>query len=293
MRHIPILNTSDFGFEDKLAEAFQEIGFAAIENDFGEYEDRGEHIDQGTLINAYAAAEHFFGMDKWTKETAIVEDSHGQEGYTRFGTEKAKDQTAPDLKEFYQIHNNGPYRGPYSQKLHYDLLKNLFNEMNSLALKIMKRLGANVALPCSDSRLCKIIGYMDERKSILRAIHYPPTGPNPNGMRSAAHEDINLITLLPAASAAGLQVLNRTGEWVDAPTDSNLIIVNVGDMLQEFTNGELKSTTHRVVNTEEGKLKSRYSMPFFFHPKESMVLSDRYTAGSYLDQRLREIGLKK
>ena len=88
-------------------------------------------------------------------------------------------------------------------------------------------------------------------------------------------------------------MLNKQGEWIDAPTDPSIIIVNVGDMLQEFTNGELKSTTHRVINTKEGENNPRYSLPFFFHPQASFRLSKRYTAGQYLDQRLKEIGLKK
>lgn len=129
-------------------------------------------------------------------------------------------------------------------------------------------------------------------QTILRVIHYPPTG-EMKGMRSAPHEDINLLTLLPAASAAGLQVLSKDGTWIDAPTESDMLIINVGDMLQEYTRGKLKSTTHRVVNTEEGKTRSRFSMPFFYHPPGDFFLSEKYPKASiYLDERLKEIGLK-
>ncbi len=130
--------------------------------------------------------------------------------------------------------------------------------------------------------------------SILRAIHYPPTGDSPIGMRSAPHEDINFLTLLPAASATGLQVYSEKFGWIDAPTDPDLIIVNVGDMFQEFSGKVLKSTTHRVTNTEAGQTQSRFSLPFFFHPNSEFYLSYKYpTAGAYLEERLKEIGLKK
>lgn len=286
MNTIPILSLNDPEFRAKLFTAFSDIGFVAIENSYWNrsFEDKDHHIEPTDLAAAYDTAETFFELPQVVKDKGIVEGSHGQRGYTRFGTEKAKDQSTPDLKEFFQIDRSLHFDVKSPWRLYYYTLGQLYRQMDGLARRILTTIDPiyNVGL----------IGSFDERVSILRAIHYPPTGLNPNGERSAAHEDINLITLLPAASAAGLQVKAKDGTWIDAPTDPNLIIVNVGDMLQEYTQGQFKSTTHRVVNTEEGQTKSRYSMPFFFHPKPEMILSDRYTAGSYLDQRLREIGLK-
>ena len=146
--------------------------------------------------------------------------------------------------------------------------------------------------------------------SILRAIHYPPITQEPaSAIRAEQHEDINLITLLVGASAGGLQVLNKNGEWLDIVPEENEIVINVGDMLQRLTNDYLKSTTHRVVNPpREEWNKPRLSIPFFLHPKSDMDLTclpecvdtvnnplkyDPITAGAYLDERLREIGLKK
>ena len=130
-------------------------------------------------------------------------------------------------------------------------------------------------------------------QNLLRIIHYPPLKQeeHPNAIRAGAHEDINLITLLVAGSEAGLQVLNRQGNWVDVSTSAKYIVVNIGDMLQECSNGYFPSTTHRVVNPREQNV-SRYSMPFFVHAKDEVILSKKYTAKSYLEERLKEIGLK-
>ena len=145
--------------------------------------------------------------------------------------------------------------------------------------------------------------------SILRAIHYPPITSEPkSAIRAEQHEDINLITLLVGASAEGLEILSKQNEWLPIQADDGEIVVNVGDMLQRLTNDRLKSTTHRVVNPPREKWHtSRYSIPFFLHPKSQMSLAcldscittsnpkhyEDYTAGQYLDERLREIGLKK
>jgi isopenicillin N synthase-like dioxygenase len=143
----------------------------------------------------------------------------------------------------------------------------------------------------------------------LRAIHYPPITSEPkSAIRAEQHEDINLITLLVGASADGLQILTKQNEWVGVTSLPEQIVVNVGDMLQRLTNNKLKSTTHRVVNPpREMWHTSRFSIPFFLHPKSQMSLAclescidDQHskaypdaTAGEYLDERLREIGLKK
>ena len=144
--------------------------------------------------------------------------------------------------------------------------------------------------------------------SILRPIHYPPITSEPKGaVRSAKHEDINLITLLMGASADGLQVLNKSGEWIGVTALPEQIVVNVGDMLQRLTNNKLKSTTHRVVNPPKEKWETpRYSIPFFLHPRSEVSLTclescisntnpkqySDMTAGEYLQERIKELGLK-
>jgi isopenicillin N synthase-like dioxygenase len=126
-------------------------------------------------------------------------------------------------------------------------------------------------------------------------------------VRAGAHEDINFITLLVGASAEGLEVLTREGEWLPITTQGDAIVVNIGDMLQRLTNHVYPSTTHRVVNPQnENARKPRYSVPFFLHPNPDVVLDPlpqcvtpdnprRYdtsiTSHEYLQQRLREIKL--
>ena len=143
----------------------------------------------------------------------------------------------------------------------------------------------------------------------MRPIHYPPITKEPkNAVRAAEHEDINLITLLIGASAEGLEVLNKNNKWIKIDTQSNEIVVNVGDMLQRLTNNKLKSTTHKVVNPPKHQWsKSRYSIPFFLHPHSNVSLKclnscidkntpknyNDITAGEYLNERIKELGLNK
>ncbi|MNT51623.1 2OG-Fe(II) oxygenase superfamily protein [compost metagenome] len=132
-------------------------------------------------------------------------------------------------------------------------------------------------------------------KTLLRVLRYPPlTGQEPAGsLRAAAHGDINLLTILPAANEPGLQVQDMDGNWIDVPCDFGMLIINIGDMLQEASQGYYPSTQHRVVNpTGAGAGKSRVSLPLFLHPRDEVVLSARYSAGAYLDERLRELGVK-
>ena len=135
----------------------------------------------------------------------------------------------------------------------------------------------------------------DTPNTLLRVLHYPPlTGDEePGAIRAAAHEDINLLTILPAANEPGLQVKGKDGEWMDVPADFGNLIINIGDMLQEASNGYFPSTSHRVINpTGKGSDKSRISLPLFLHPRSEVKLSERHTQESYLLERLRELGVK-
>ena len=131
--------------------------------------------------------------------------------------------------------------------------------------------------------------------NLFRIIHYPPMTGNEdkNSIRAAAHEDINLLTVLVAGSEPGLQVLDEKGEWLDVSTNRNTIVINSGDMLKMASENYYPSTTHRVINPDPSSNVSRYSMPLFLHPRDDVILNKDYTAGSYLNERLEEIGLKK
>jgi isopenicillin N synthase-like dioxygenase len=111
----------------------------------------------------------------------------------------------------------------------------------------------------------------------------------PGAERAAAHEDINVLTILPVAEQPGLQVKDNEGNWVDVASIRGEIVVNSGDMLKEMTDGFFPSTTHRVLNPSgDASIEnvSRISIPFFLTARPDVVLSERYTSGSYLQERL-------
>jgi len=243
-----------------------------------------------------------------------VEGGGGARGYTPFKIETAKDSQYPDLKEFWHIGREISRDSPYADIMQANLWPEevpalrtagyaLYEALDQLGSRVLAALAEDLGLPADF-----FAGRTDCGNSILRPLHYPPieNAEVPN-LRSGAHEDINLITLLVGASAAGLEILTRTGEWLPVTTQGDAIVVNIGDMLQRLTNHVYPSTTHRVVNPpgEEGR-KPRYSVPFFLHPNPDCSLAvlpgcvtsdnpSRYaesiTANEYLMQRLREIGL--
>ena len=142
--------------------------------------------------------------------------------------------------------------------------------------------------------------------SILRVIHYPPIGEIvDSSTRSAAHQDINFITLLIQATGGGLELQTPDGDWMPIEAEPNQLIVDSGDMMANLTNGQFRSTMHRVVNPPD-LAKRRLSMPFFMHPTKDTDLTPlpaciestsgeadfpSWTAGEFLAKRLSEIGL--
>lgn len=207
-------------------------------------------------------------------------------------SETAKGFEKKDLKEFFHIYPWGQYPAEVSDaaRLYYD-------EGAKLAAQLLEWVELYTPLEIKQHYsmpLPKMIENSDQ--TMLRVLHYPPLTGNeePGAVRAAAHGDINLLTILPAATQAGLQVLGKDDQWYDVPCDFGMLIVNIGDMLDEASRGYYPSTTHRVLNpTGDEAKKSRVSLPLFLHPHPSVVLSERYTAGSYLDERLKELGVKK
>lgn len=297
-----------YQFAQDIGKAFNETGFVTIAN----------HGLSEELINElYAVVKAFFDQDEATKLKYEFPELAGQRGYTVKGKEKAKDASTPDLKEFWQ--RGQTIVGEEYSKVDFPdnpLVAELprFNEVTAEIYKKLEDAGRNLLkaiatyLELEEDYFEK---YVINGNSILRAIHYfpieNPEALSPDAVRAGAHEDINLITLLIGASADGLEVMTKEGDWFPIKAKGEDIVVNVGDMLQRLTNNKLKSTTHRVVNPPVELMKtSRYSVPFFLHPKAAMSLAsldscvsetypkvyEDYTAGQYLDERLREIGLK-
>jgi isopenicillin N synthase-like dioxygenase len=292
-------------FVQQLGMAYEEVGFVAVKN---------HGVPDALIADLYNYVQQFFSLPLEQKKSYEDPILAGQRGYTSFGKEHAKGSDAPDLKEFYQY---GQVPADNFDEEEYPLNIPVqevegFNETFERAYRAFEKSGKALL-----QAIALYLGldefyfddYVHNGNSILRAIHYPPITHEPkSAIRAEQHEDINLITLLVGASADGLQVLTKQDEWVGVTSLPEQIVVNVGDMLQRLTNNKLRSTTHRVVNPpRELWHTSRFSIPFFLHPKSSMSLRclescidtahpkayEDATAGEYLDERLREIGLKK
>jgi isopenicillin N synthase-like dioxygenase len=285
-------------FSAALMRGLQRYGFIIL---------RDHGIPAGLIDGAYALAAEFFDQPESVKRRYVA----GPRGYVPFRTEHAKDQTVPDLKEFWQIgpepvdHGAGrivtgpPNIWPQSPAGFKDRFLALFDALHETGRVILEALTPALAEPRD------FFGaLLRERNSVLRLLHYPPIAGDTDGVRSAAHEDINLITLLLAPQGPGLELMDRDGRWLSVETSRNNLIVDSGDMLARLTNDVIPATTHRVVNPVAANL-SRYSMPFFMHPDADVVLrclpscvgtGAKYAdirAGTFLEQRLQEIGLVK
>ncbi|WP_343700764.1 2-oxoglutarate and iron-dependent oxygenase domain-containing protein [Chitinophaga sp.] len=293
-------------FVEQLGKAYEDVGFVAVKN---------HGIPDQLIADLYRYVQEFFKLPPDAKRNYEIPSLAGQRGYTSFGKEHAKGFDAPDLKEFFQfgqtVEDGDPVRSEYPENVQVKEVPQ-FTPTLFQAYRAFEKSGSALL-----QAIALYLGldehYFDNKihngNSILRAIHYPPIIQEPkSAIRAEQHEDINLITLLVGASADGLQVLDKQGNWVPVTSLPDQIVVNVGDMLQRLTNNKLKSTTHRVVNPpREMWGTSRFSIPFFLHPKSSMDLTclpatvdaqhpadyPPITAGEYLDERLREIGLKK
>jgi isopenicillin N synthase-like dioxygenase len=263
----------------EFANSLRETGFAVI----------ADHpIPAHVIHDTFNEWEVFFASQE---KHSYLFDKVKQNGYFPFRTENAKDSTKKDLKEFYHHY---PYADlPALTRKHTPELYGALLKMGATLLRWLEE-----ATPADvRSQLSMPLSQMIEnsQETLLRAIHYPPlTGGEEEGaVRAAAHEDINLITLLPAATAPGLQVRDLAGNWHDVDCNPGTIAVNSGDMLKAATGQYYPSTTHRVVNPMGPEArKPRFSMPLFLHPRKEVHLTPSMTAGQYLDQRLREIGLK-
>tara|TARA_B100000214_G_scaffold340893_1_gene287671 strand:- start:47 stop:886 length:840 start_codon:yes stop_codon:yes gene_type:complete len=238
--------------------------------------------------NVYKEWEQFFNSD--SKHDYLF-DPLKQDGYFPLGTENAKGYNAKDHKEFFHFYPWGKTPSTISDSTK-ELYDNLVN-MTSLLLEwIELNTPSNIQSKFSEPLKNMIKG---SKTNLLRVIHYPPFSgkEDSKSLRAAAHEDINLITLLVAGTKPGLEAKDKYGNWHQISTDPGTIIVNIGDMLKEVSGGYYPSTTHRVVNpSSDINNNSRYSMPLFLHPRDEVKLSDKYTANSYLKERLLEIGLK-
>jgi isopenicillin N synthase-like dioxygenase len=312
-QNIPVVDLVDWHtggaarerFVRAVGESLTAIGFFAVEH---------HGISDQLTQRAYDVARRFFHLPAEHKAQYHDAAKRGQRGYTGFGKEHAKDARAPDLKEFWQIgrpdvpddhpvHRTfGPNFWPAEVADFGPTLVELYRGLDRLGQILLEACALHIGEPAARFR-----DMATDSDTIVRVLYYPPVAPGtPAGaVRSAAHEDINLITLLSAATAEGLELLRHDGSWMPVHTGFDTIVVDSGDMLQNATNGLYKSTTHRVVNPGDAA-SERFSMPCFVHARRDVDLTPlpscvertggavrfpRITAGEYLEQRLREIGL--
>ncbi|MDR8524171.1 isopenicillin N synthase family dioxygenase [Shewanella fidelis] len=276
------LETIDYRANDaasKFVTSLRETGFGVLSN---------HPINQQLVEDIYREWQAFFNSEE--KRNYLFKPETQDGFFPAEISETAKGHSVKDIKEYFHVYPWG--RIPDSLR---DNILTYYEAANRLAAELLDwveqhspaevKQHFSIALP-------KMIE--NSQKTLLRVLHYPPmSGDEEMGaIRAAAHEDINLLTVLPAANEPGLQVQLKDGTWIDVPSDFGNLIINIGDMLQEASNGYFPSTSHRVINPEGlDKGKSRISLPLFLHPNPQVKLSDKYTADSYLMERLRELGV--
>ncbi|MFN7263146.1 MAG: isopenicillin N synthase family dioxygenase [Pseudobdellovibrionaceae bacterium] len=312
LRQVPTLSLNSYTegssadqvkFIEQLFTGIKDYGFIILKD---------HNVDQKLLDYGYELLQQFYSQPVETK--LKYSGVHGgQRGYTPFGKEHAKDSPVMDLKEFWHVGREVPEAHKFAQFYPKNVWPAELPEFQRVFSQLYADLdqAGQTMLRALTAPLEVDIEYFDRMteagNSILRLLHYPPIpeGTDPRCLRAAPHEDINLITILPAATASGLQLKDRDGTWLDVDAAPGTLIVDAGDMLARATNDVIPSTTHQVINSPESGSSSRYSMPFFMHPNPEAILScipsckgagAKYadiSAHDFLMQRLREIGLLK
>jgi isopenicillin N synthase-like dioxygenase len=290
----------------ELGASFRRYGFAMV---------RDHGIDAGLIARAWKLTEQFFALSAEEKQRYHIAGGGGARGYTPLRTEVAKGASISDLKEFWHVGRDLPQGHPLASTMPPNIwpeepegfretFTELYHAFDAVGVQLLRAIAVNLGLPEA-----WFDPTVDDGNSVMRLLHYPPVLDNQDGaIRAGAHEDINLITLLLGAQEAGLELLGRNGKWLSIAPPEGAMVVNIGDMLQRLTNDVLPSTSHRVRNPSGERARySRYSMPFFVHLRSDFVFEtlpqcisdenperypDRITADDYLQERLREIGLK-
>ncbi len=312
MRKVPELSLMSFlngtnndktAFVNNLFSGLKDYGFIVLVD---------HPVDYAVTNKAYSLIHEFFQLNEETKKKYVCKEGGGQRGYTAFGVEHAKNSPYPDLKEFWHV-GRETLVNPEMKKYFpdniwpteinefQDTFLKLYNALDTTSVVILDALGMALDVPQTYFR-----SMLQDGNSILRPIHYPPLDKNApkNCVRSAAHEDINLITVMVGATTSGLELLDRDGKWLPVKTTDKQLVVDSGDMLSRLTNDVIPATTHRVVNPDDAST-NRYSMPFFVHPNPDTVLScvpscvgtgakyEPINSHEWLMIRLKEIGLMK
>jgi len=278
MKLVAVDYTAD-NAEELFVESLHKTGFGVLKN---------HPINQDLVSSVYENWREFFFSEQ---KHQYLYNKGTQDGFFPSEiSETAKGFTAKDIKEYFHYYPWGQCPPELKEQL-----AQYYSEARALAATLLSWVEKHSPENVSKLYSQPLSSMVDNsEQTLLRVLHYPPlTGDEePGAIRAAAHEDINLLTVLPAANEPGLQVKDKDGSWLDVPSDFGNLIINIGDMLQEASAGYFPSTTHRVINPEgQDQSRSRISLPLFLHPEPEVVLSERYTAGSYLNERLKELGV--
>ena len=274
---LPQLSYVAPNFADNFVDSLRQYGFAAVVD---------HPLDNHRIERIYQDWLAFFASEE---VSAFTMDPQSQDGYFSLqSAEHAKGFRDRDFKEYFQFYCWG--RCPETLRTDLEAHFSAAVVLGATLLGyIAHSLPASISAQLSEPLRDMIV---DSQQTMLRVLHYPPIPKGQPVFRAAPHEDINLLTLLPAADGPGLELQLLNGEWVSVPQQRGQLIVNIGDMLQEATGGYLPSTTHRVATPDAShQSASRMSLPLFLHPRPDVVLSERYSAQQYLQQRLNELGV--
>ena len=286
MHKIPTISFNDLkntnnDVLDFLTSSLENNGFFVI-ND--------HPINLDLIKRTFDIAEEMFNLPYEIKQKYHVPGTNGARGYTPYGIETALNEKVADQKEFW--HQGSTTNSALMSNIYIEEVNNfsdldvLYKEFESMGVEILKAF-TNFKLDYNSD----ISDAAQNGNSILRLIHYPPTD-GTNAHRARAHNDVNLITLLIGGNEAGLEAQDKKGNWVECNCDENEIICNIGDMLEIISNKKLNSTPHRVIS-KGNEEKSRYSIPFFLHPRPEVMLDAEktLTADQFLTKRLQDIKL--
>ena len=279
--HLPVVDFTSPSAPQEFCKSLADTGFGVLKN---------HPLNQDLVESIYA---EWLGFFKSEAKGQYPNDPVKHDGYfSPSVSETAKNNTKKDLKEFFHIYPWGRYPTEVS-----DNAQRYYAQGAALAATLLGWVEDN-SPPEVKARYSMPLPKMieDSDHTLLRVLHYPPLqgDEDPGAVRAAAHEDINLLTILPAATEPGLQVKGKDHAWFDVPCDFGYLIVNIGDMLQEASGRYYPSTSHRVLNpVGESAKKSRISLPLFLHPRREVVLSERYTVETYFNERMEELRGKK
>ena len=275
--HLPVVDFRSPTAAQDFCRSLHETGFGVLRN---------HPLDQSMVQGIYAEWLVFFQTE--AKHQYLTDPATHDGYFPPSVSEIAKNNTQRDLKEFFHIYSWGRYPSEVS-----DAATRYFQQGSALAQTLLNWVEEHSPADVKARYTVPLPSMLEgSDHTLLRVLHYPPLrgDEEPGAVRAAAHGDINLLTLLPAATEPGLQVLGKEGAWHDVPCDFGLLIVNIGDMLEEASGGYYPSTVHRVLNpTGDARFKPRISLPLFLHPRRDVVLSERYTVASYFDERMREL----